>query len=168
VPALLFPIFKRERTDKTAARADIGLEQLTARTGELTEGGGSARTTAKSEVVKRAVYTKEMKGQTAVRKYVVVETRKREAGYPPFVVHFTDFSAGRAKPLETSMRSASSREKVDGLVAAWVEENVKKGWSEAGVAASTNAPAAPPVARESDAETPKPKKRASKKTATEG
>ena len=62
------------------------------------------------------------------------------------------------------------REKVDGLVAAWLEENVKKGWSEAGAAPVVASPSgeAKSDAADGSAESPKPKKRASKKTATEG
>ena len=173
VPALLFPIFKRERTDKTVTLGNIGLEQFTERLPAVLDGGAAARALAKSEVVRRAAYVKEMKGQLAVRKFIVIETHKREAGYPPFLVHFTDFSAGRAKPLETAMRAASTREKADAHVAAWLEENIKKGWSEAGAGASASSAAPGVAAAEAGAEgasetaEAKPKKRAAKKPAAE-
>ncbi len=166
IPALLFPVFRRERGDKTATRADIGLEQFTQRLPGALDAGGPARSLAKSEVVRRGVYVKDTKGLRAVRKYVVIETHKREAGYPPFVVHFTDFSAGRAKPLETSMRVASSRERVDAHVTAWIAENIKKGWSEAGAAEVAAQPVAAPEAVDAgsaEGATPKPKKKSAKK-----
>jgi hypothetical protein len=67
-----------------------------------------------------------------VRKAVVIQTNKAGAEFPAFVAHFTDYSSGRKEPLQTSLRVASSREAIDGILAAWIADNVKKGWDAVG------------------------------------
>ncbi|MBN1609793.1 MAG: ATP-dependent DNA ligase [Polyangiaceae bacterium] len=128
IAAMLFPRFVRERTDKVPDVAGVGITQVTRRLA-LDDLSGSLGTgpLAASEVVHRAVFTK---GDTAVRKVAVIETHKQpHQGYAPFVVHGTDFSAGRAEPLKTTLRTASTRERADAFVAAWMAENVKRGWA---------------------------------------
>lgn len=143
VAALLFPRFLRERTDKAADVVGIGLTQLTSRLAIDPSEGFRAALPA-SEIVHRAVW---VKGEEAVRKIAVIATHKQPyQGYAPFVVFGTDFSAGRAEPLKTSVKTASTRERADALVAAWVEENVKRGWNPYGVAAA-EPPAKPRKAR---------------------
>jgi hypothetical protein len=43
-------------------------------------------------------------------------------------VFFTDFSAGRAEPLDTTVRWAATRAAADAAIEAWKAENVKRGW----------------------------------------
>ena len=132
--AMLFPVLMRERTDKLPDEACAGIDQVLSRL--PIPGAEDVVETVKRvapTVLKRAAYVKETKGATAVRKYVAVATNKSEQpGWPPFVVHFTDFSAGRAEPLKTALRTASTAERLDVLIAAWIEENIKKGWSLSG------------------------------------
>ncbi len=129
--AMLFPVLMRERTDKLPDEACAGIDQVLSRlqlpgTDEVIESYAPVAAT----VIKRAAYIKETKGQTAVRKYVAIATNKADQpGWPAYVVHFTDFSAGRAEPLKTAMRVASTEAHVDAHIAAWVEENIKKGWT---------------------------------------
>lgn len=175
---LLHPVLVRERTDKTASIADVGMTQITS---YLDDAGGEAVPTvarASAEIVRRAVFTKAQKGETAVRKVVVVRTHKeREGTHPPYVVFSSDFSGGRRAPLETALKSAASPEETDAQVRAWVTENVKKGWAEVESrrlgAPVLDAPAAPSGAAEAaapDAGEPasepaaKPKRSRSKKT----
>jgi hypothetical protein len=145
IAAMLFPIFLRERTDKTADVASIGMQQVTSRLPlRADDASTSVENLPPSQIVKRGVYTKDAKGATAVRKYVVIETHKAQTKqYPPFALYFTDYSAGRKEPLQTSVRSASSLERADVLVRAWIEENVKKGWVEVGATAVAAAPPEP-------------------------
>lgn len=79
----------------------------------------------------REVYTKESKGETAVRKIVVVERETEGSSYHKFTLHWTDFSPGRKVPLETKTEVADSTERLDALVAAYQAEAGKKGWSKA-------------------------------------
>jgi hypothetical protein len=128
IAAMLFPRFARERPDKVPDVASVGITQITRRLAldDLSDSLGTGPLAA-SEIVHRAVFTK---GDTAVRKVAVIDTHKQpHQGYAPFVVYGTDFSAGRAEPLKTTLRTASTRERADAFVAEWVAENVKRGWA---------------------------------------
>lgn len=133
---MIHPTLLRERTDKRPDALSAGISQITEYLeGVAIEGAGAAPVRATSEVVRRDIYVKETKGHVAVRKVVVIRTNKdREGSHPPFVVHFTDYSAGRKTPLETSLRTAATQESADRAVEAWTAENVKKGWTAAGAA----------------------------------
>jgi hypothetical protein len=76
----------------------------------------------------------------------------------------TDFSPGRAEPLQTSLRTAHTREAADRQIALWIEENIKKGWNPAGAVPATAAvPAATAApAAEAAPAAPAPKKRTRK------
>ena len=79
------------------------------------------------------MWTKQLKGQTAVRKLVLWETNKAGNGsdFPAYVVHLTDYSPNRKTPLERDIRVSNSREQIDELWAELVKENIVKGWSKA-------------------------------------
>ncbi len=132
--SLIHPVIVREREDKKPVVEDIGLSQVYSIV-PFAEHDQPAEQIdlAKTEVVDRKVWTKATKGKTAVRKYVAMATHKHETDpdYPPFVVHFTDFSPSRKDPLKTGLRVASSRERLDSLVEGWVKDNIKRGWKEA-------------------------------------
>ena len=63
-----------------------------------------------------------------VRKLVVWETGKQSLGFAPYVVHWTDFSAGRKAPLAREVRLAPTEQEAMRLADQMVEDNVKKGW----------------------------------------
>jgi hypothetical protein len=157
-PVLLHPVLMRERTDKKVDVGSVGFTQITA----YLEGQGPDEEAKRHDVVAstveaRRVFTKVTKGETAVRKVVVVRTNKEHEGtHPPYVVFTTDFSPNRKTPLETALRTAKDRAGADALVASWLQENVKRGWEEVGAAGPASAAPAP-------AEAEKPK-RAKKKS----
>ena len=142
-PSVLFPIFVRERPDKNVNVADVGFgqfEQLFGAfdTAEPTRGPPLATPIAttelpRSSVIRRAVWTKAAKGQTAVRKYVAWATNKhdRDPRFPPYVVCFTDFSAGRKEPLQRELPVGATPESLEVHIALWESENLKKGWERA-------------------------------------
>ena len=68
-----------------------------------------------------------------VQKYLLWKTNKEGADprYPAYVYHFTDYSSGRAKPLDRAIRISSSREQLAALMDADIAANVKKGWNPA-------------------------------------
>jgi hypothetical protein len=143
----LHPVLVRERTDKKADATDVGMNQIASHLDET--GADPVRSTggASAEVVARAVFTKETKGLIAVRKYAVIRTNKEGEGtHPPFVAFFSDFSPGRKEPLQTALRTGASLEDAHRHVDAWLVENVKKGWSQAGAVTSGSAPVAMPEA----------------------
>lgn len=126
---LLHPRFDREREDKTADAANVGMSQILSRVSLDVVPQRERMDLAKAEILERAVYVKVTKGKKAVRKYLAVQTNKDiDAGYSPFALFSTDFSSGRAEPLKTSLEVAADRATLDAQIAAWKEENVKKGW----------------------------------------
>lgn len=161
----LHPVLLRERTDKKPDATDAGLRQITSYLEEVGVDAVRAGARAAAEIVRRAVFTKETKGQVAVRKYLVVKTNKEaEGSYPPFVVFFSDFSAGRREPLQTALRTAATLDEASVHVDRWLAENVKKGWAEMGKVAPSDASAAQVAeAAPPEGEVAAPKKRTRKK-----
>jgi hypothetical protein len=155
---LLFPTFHRLRADKEFSAQSVRLAQLTGR--EIATPELINRNLPALEVVRREVYTKEVKGALAVRK-LVVSKRPATAGAFPYVVFWTDFSAGRKTPLEVTTLFAHTESRAEALVKKLIEENITKGFDRYGVPKPA---AAEPAA---EAGTPKPKKAAKKKAAAE-
>ncbi|MFT7582545.1 MAG: hypothetical protein ACI9MR_004227, partial [Myxococcota bacterium] len=135
MPSLIGPVFVAERADKRPDQAHIGLEQIYQ---HMPFAGRDAQAQAvslpRAQVVTRRVFTKTAKGKVAVRKIVAIATHKAEVDprFPPYVLHMTDFSAGRKQPLQTNLRVASDETHIERLIAAWIEKNIKRGWSEVG------------------------------------
>jgi hypothetical protein len=75
------------------------------------------------EVIERKVYRK---GKDAVRKFVLVRRGGEEV--VPFVLVFTDFSAGRKDSLKVTTEYAFVEERAQALLKARITENIKKGW----------------------------------------
>jgi hypothetical protein len=175
---LLHPVLMRERTDKTVDVGSVGMTQITAYLDDASEEAVRATRRASAEIVRRGVFAKETKGQTAVRKYVVVRTNKEHEGtHAPYVAFFTDYSPGRKEPLQTALRTAATEAAADVHVTAWIVDNVKRGWAELPAQRKGAAPpvpegdAAPKAADAPDAtETPakKPKRAAKASAGDEG
>jgi hypothetical protein len=113
-------------------------------------------------LVRREVYAKEIKGARAVRK-LVVGRRPATAGAFPYVVFWTDFSAGRKTPLEITTLFAHTEARAEALVKKLIAENVSKGFERTDVAKPV--PVAPAEAEPVEA---KPKRKTKKKAAEEG
>ena len=129
---MIHPIFLRERADKTVSPEDVSMAQITAHV-PIAQPHASATLTPQkpAEVVRRAVFSKVTKGVVAVRKYAIIDTHKADdRNYPALAVFFTDYSPGRKEPLKTSLRSASSMERAEGIASAWLVDNIKRGWGE--------------------------------------
>jgi len=89
----------------------------------------------KSEILRRQAWTKTHKGQTMVRKLVMWQTNKAAqlwadgpADFPAYVIACTDYSPGRAEPLQRDVRVSNSRAQIDALYDGLVKEKVVKGW----------------------------------------
>lgn len=141
---MISPQFVRRREDKSPIAADIPLRQVT----DLVEVPLADRDARqldlpKSEVLRREVCTKQLKGQTMVRKLLLWKTNKDRDGdeFPAYVIHYTDFSPNRKTPLERDIRVSSSPEQIENLWKELAAEAFTKGWSP--VAAPTPPPSAP-------------------------
>jgi len=160
-PRLLLPTFNRLRADKEFSPQAVRLAQVTRR--EIASPELINRQLPALEVVRREIYTKEVKGALAVRK-LVVGRRPATAGAFPCVIFWTDYSAGRKTPLEVTTLFAHTEARAEALVKRLLEENVTKGFERADGPKPVPAPApADPAPGEA---APK-KKAARKKTAPE-
>ena len=106
----------RIRDDKTFDATDARISQITdlvdVSVGPMT---AADLATAKSSVEKRAVYLKPYRGQTSIRKFLMWKTNKEDKNddFPAYVIHYTDFSPSRKKPLDREVRISNSREQID-------------------------------------------------------
>ncbi|HVC93922.1 MAG TPA: hypothetical protein VND64_09535 [Pirellulales bacterium] len=129
--SVISPQFIRRRDDKSVVPQDIRIAQLT----DLVEVPGVDRdsrqmTLPAGELLRREVFTKELKGQTMVRKFLLWKTNKESSGdeFPAFVAHYTDFSPNRKDALAREVRVSSSRAQIEALFEGLRESNVKSGW----------------------------------------
>jgi len=131
VPAatLLNAIVVRIRDDKSDAADGASWRQIEP---YVTAPGGGEGELPASEVIRRQVWTKTTKDKTDVRKLVVWKTHKEnvDSSYPAYVVHWTDYSAGRKTPLAREVRPVPTIEAAQAAADAMVADNVKKGWEE--------------------------------------
>ncbi len=137
VPAasLIHPVMVRVRGDKQADSTDARIAQLEDRMpSSLLEAPAEAASLPSSTVQLRRVWTKAGKSGLAVRKVLVWKSGKEQAwaGWPAWVVHFTDYSPDRKTPLERTLRTAVSEADALAVADSLIEENIKKGWEPAG------------------------------------
>ena len=85
----------------------------------------------KSEVLRREVVTKVLKGKTMVRKLMLWKTNKSEHDetFPAYVVHLTDFSPNRKDPMKREIRVSNSEEQIEGFYQQLKSKNFVKGWN---------------------------------------
>ena len=126
----IHPVLQRIRSDKSANSHDVRVSQVDALFSSEPNEPNLPIDSSKSEIVRREVWTKETKGQKAVRKLIVIKTNKPTGTphQPAFVVHWTDYSAGRASPLDREVKLAQSFEGAKMIAEALIAENIKKGW----------------------------------------
>lgn len=126
---LLNAMVLRARGDKGPAHEGASWRQIAPYVPETASAPAAIQT---SEVIRRQVWTKTTKDKTDVRKLVVWKTNKDgvDPSYPAFVVHWTDYSAGRKSPLTREVRPAPTLGGAEALAEAMVAENIKKGWEE--------------------------------------
>jgi ATP-dependent DNA ligase len=132
--SILHPVFVRRREDKTVDGTDIRVGQVLERV-EVPDLDARAEAVAlpPSTVLRREVWTKTTKGLISVRKLLLWRTNKdrQDPLYPPFVVHWTDYSPGRKDPLKREVKLAPTLEEANRLADAMVVKGVKRGWDPA-------------------------------------
>lgn len=158
--SVISPQFVRRREDKQVNPQDIRIDQL-ATIVEIPHVDRDARqmTLPNSEVMRREVYTKVLKGETMVRKFLIWKTNKESSGddFPGYVLYYTDYSPNRKSPLDREIRVSNSEEQIKQLWDEFVEKNIKQGWKRVAMGEG-EAPAEP-------AAEAKPAKKAAKKAA---
>ena len=125
------PVLSRIRDDKQATAEEVRFSQVEERCWVAPEEASTGfEQLPASKLIDRQVYTKETKGQVAVRKLLMWQTNKDKvsAEHPAFVVHWTDYSPGRKDPLQHTVRPAATKKDAERLAIGLIETNIKKGW----------------------------------------
>ena len=130
--SVISPQFIRLRDDKKPIPEDCRFSQLT----DIVEIPKAEATAGdfelpKSEILKREVRVKELKGRTMVRKLVLWKTNKEEESngeFPAYVAHLTDFSPNRKDPMKREIRVSDSREQIQELFDALETKYFVGGW----------------------------------------
>ena len=128
-PRPIHPVLVNLRGDKTANVTDIRFSQVAEyAVAEVVKPAGIELPI--SSLIRREVWMKETKGLVAVRKLLIWKTNKQElnTGFPAYVVHWTDYSPGRASPLDREVKLAPDEKSAQALADSMVAENIKKGW----------------------------------------
>jgi hypothetical protein len=110
IVSMISPQFIRIRDDKEAAVEDVNIRQISdlATIPDVTKPAQEVKQQP-SELLKRSVYTKTMKGNKMVRKLLMWKTNKeQDEQFPAYIVYLTDFSPNRENPLERDIKIASS------------------------------------------------------------
>ena len=172
--SVISPQFVRIRSDKQPHPDDVRIAQVTEQV-EVAQSDTDAKNLKlpKTELLRREVFAKELKGETMVRKFVLLKTNKEDESdeFPAYVVHYTDFSPNRKDPLSREVMVSDSKEQIEQLYDRCKEKNIKQGWRAAviGVAKPDEGTSVTTADREPDskATTKKAaKKKAAKKAAT--
>ena len=116
--SVISPQFVRLREDKQVNPLDIRIQQLTDIV-PIPMADKTAKDLALpgSEILRRQVVTKTLKGKEMVRKLLMWKTNKETEtpDYPAYVVHLTDFSPNRKDPLQREIRVSNSRDQINEL-----------------------------------------------------
>jgi hypothetical protein len=129
--SVISPQFIRIRDDKEFNPTDVRISQVTDLVPvAMADIAASEMKMAKSSIQEREVYTKVLKGETMVRKFVRWKTNKESDGgeFPAYVVHYTDFSPNRKTPLTREVRVSNSETQIKELWDELKKSNIKKGW----------------------------------------
>ncbi|MEM9074132.1 MAG: hypothetical protein AAGE52_36910 [Myxococcota bacterium] len=131
--SIIHPVLERIRDDKEVNPVDVRAQQILERVFiEDIDQTAEKIERPKSEVLRREVYTKVTKGQTAVRKLLMWKTNKEaDPDWPAFVVHWTDYSPGRKDPLKREVRLAPTEEAAEAIAESMLAAGIKRGWKEA-------------------------------------
>ncbi len=132
--SVISPQFVRIRDDKEATVEDVSINQLTEMvTVAAAEKPADDNAGTPSTLLEREVYTKQMKGNTMVRKLLMWKTNKGDKPeFPSYVVYLTDFSPNRVEPLQREIRIAETEAAARKHYKRLAEENFIGGWDKLG------------------------------------
>ncbi len=81
-----------------------------------------------SIIIEKQVYVKSSKDGKAVKKFVILETKKQNFDYPKYLFYFLDMSEKRKKPIQRDVRPFYDINLAKKLLGNYIEKNIKKGW----------------------------------------
>ena len=129
--SVISPQFVRIRDDKTFDSTDVRLSQVTDLVPVMmTDVDAGEMKLPRSEILQREVYTKQLRGELLVRKFLLWKTNKQSDSdeYPGYVIQYTDFSPSRKTPLTREVRVTNSETQSIVLFRSFKDDNVKQGW----------------------------------------
>ncbi len=131
--SVISPQFVRRREDKQSHPQDVRIDQVCDHVEvDLSNVSAKSFCLPTSQINRREVFTKVLKGETMVRKFVLIKTNKSDASdeFPAYVLHFTDFSPNRKEPMAREVIVSNSEAQIQSLYITMKETNIKKGWNQ--------------------------------------
>lgn len=125
--SLISPVFKGFRDDKKVETDQVGLFQIT-RLIELKNEVTETLNKSNSKILKKEIYSKEMKGVKTVKKYFLWETNSYTDDYPKFVFYKIDYSPSRVDKLQRDIKVSNNQSQIDKIFLDQIETDIKKGW----------------------------------------
>ena len=132
--SVISPQFIRLRDDKSVNLHDVRIGQISSVVEvPMSDRDATQMILPKSEVIRREVYTKQLKGETMVRKFMMWKTNKENDSdeHPAYVLHYTDFSPNRKVPLSREVRVSNSETQIEAFWVEFKNQYIKKGWAPA-------------------------------------
>ncbi len=120
------------RSDKKAIEDDCGIQQLE-RAGFFIKNmkidpQKQISAMKPSIIIQKNIYVKSTKNGKAVKKFVIIETKKEKFDYPRYLFYFFDMSEKRKIPIKRDVRPFNDINLAKKLMGTYVEKNIKKGW----------------------------------------
>ena len=120
------------RSDKKAIEDDCGVQQLE-RAGFFiknmkTHPQKQISAMQPSIIIEKNVYVKNSKNGKAIKKFVILETKKEKFNYPKFLFYFFDMSEKRKTPIQRDVRPFNDINLAKKIMGTYIEKNIKKGW----------------------------------------
>jgi len=129
--SIISPQFVRMREDKQPVPESVSITQLSD-IAQIPESNSAAADLELplSSILKRSAATKVLKKATMVRKLICWKTNKDEESrdFPAFVLHLTDYSPNRKKPLNHEICVSASQQQIEQLFSAWEKKYYVRGW----------------------------------------
>ena len=130
--SILHANYNEIRSDKKAIEDDCGIQQLE-RSGFYikdikTDPKKQISSMESSIINEKHVYVKNSKDSKAVKKFVILETKKVEFEYPKYLFYFLDLSEKRKTPIQRDVRPFNDIKLAKKTLNFYIEKNIKKGW----------------------------------------
>ena len=125
--SLISPVFKGFRDDKKVETEQVGVVQIT-RIIELNNEIIESSDKSNSKIIKKKIYSKEMKGAKMVKKYFIWETNSSSEDYPKFVFYKIDYSPSRGDKLQRDIKVSNNETQIEKIFSDQIETDIKKGW----------------------------------------
>jgi hypothetical protein len=125
--SLISPVFKGFRDDKKVETDQVGLVQIT-RLIELKNEVTETSNKSNSKILKKEIYSKEIKGVKMVKKYFLWETNSSTEEYPKFVFYKIDYSPSRGDKLQRDIKVSNNQSQIEKIFSDQIETDIKKGW----------------------------------------